>query len=173
MTKTAEYKKSDKPTLPCCINHFYKAHPVVNNKLLSIRVFYRRIICLCEKRMRAMHGSAKHKVPSHNNIPLRSGGAARSVSARWLADSGLTNEAVEGELEGTCQEERGRWEGWRTWTAKAVFPTPPSPNTATRQQSISGKEGGIRGELGGREGMKRTLNHDGWGARAQKSERGK
>jgi hypothetical protein len=27
--------------------------------------------------------------------------------------------------------------------------------------------------LGGREGMKRTLNHDGWGARAQKSERGK
>lgn len=45
----------------------------------------------------------------------------------------------------------------RTWTAKAVFPTPPSPNTATRQQSISGKEGGIGRVLGGREGMERTL----------------
>ena len=47
--------------------------------------------------------------------------------------------------------------GMRTWTAKAVFPTPPSPNTATRQQSISGKDKGIRRMLGGREGRKRTL----------------
>ena len=59
-----------------------------------------------------------------------------------------------------CQEEEERWEGGegrRTWTANAVFPTPPSPNTATRQQSISGKEGGIRRALRGREGMERTL----------------
>jgi hypothetical protein len=32
-----------------CVNDFYETHPVVNNKLLSIRVFYRRIICLSEK----------------------------------------------------------------------------------------------------------------------------
>jgi len=36
------------------VNDFYETHPVVNNKLLSIRVFYRRIICLGEKTMRAM-----------------------------------------------------------------------------------------------------------------------
>jgi len=54
-------------------------------------------------------------------------------------------------------EEGGDWGGIRTWTAKAVFPTPPSPNTATRQQSISGKEGGIGGVVGGMEGMERTL----------------
>jgi len=40
--------------LPRCINDFYETHPVVNNKLLSIRVFYRRIICLSKKIMRAM-----------------------------------------------------------------------------------------------------------------------
>jgi hypothetical protein len=32
-----------------CVDDFYETHPVVNNKLLSIRVFYRRIICLSEK----------------------------------------------------------------------------------------------------------------------------
>ena len=31
------------------VNNFYEAHPVVNDELLSIRVFYRRIICLSEK----------------------------------------------------------------------------------------------------------------------------
>jgi len=72
---------------------------------------------------------------------------------------GLTNEAVEGKLEDSYvrknEDDRKGWE--RTWTAKAVFPTPPSPNTATRQQSISGKEGGIGRVLGGKEGMERTL----------------
>lgn len=32
--------------MPCCVNHLYKAHSVVDDKLLSIRVFYRRIISL-------------------------------------------------------------------------------------------------------------------------------
>ena len=32
-----------------CVNDFYETHPVVNDELLSIRVFYRRIICLSEK----------------------------------------------------------------------------------------------------------------------------
>ena len=72
---------------------------------------------------------------------------------------GLTNEAVEGKLEDSYvrknEDDRKGWE--RTWTAKAVFPTPPSPNTATRQQSISGNEGGIGRAVGGREGMERTL----------------
>ncbi len=46
-----------------------------------------------------------------------------------------------------------RREGWgtgHTCTARAVFPTPPSPSTATRQLSISGKKGRIRGGLGKR-----------------------
>jgi hypothetical protein len=74
----------------------------------------------------------------------------------------LTNKAVEGELKDwqvrKSEDDMSRWEGGeRTWTAKAVFPTPPSPNTATRQQSISGKGGGIGRVLRGKEGMERTL----------------
>jgi hypothetical protein len=49
----------------------------------------------------------------------------------------------------------------RTCTARAVFPTPPSPSTATRQLSISGKERRIRRELGKGGGGKPDLNHDG------------
>ena len=78
---------------------------------------------------------------------------------------GLTNEAVEGELEYSyvrkSEDDRRGWEGMRTWTAKAVFPTPPSPNTATRQQSISGKEGGDRDGGRGQGGDGTDLNHDG------------
>ena len=73
----------------------------------------------------------------------------------------LTNEAVECKLEEShvrkSEDDRRGWEGVRTCTAKAVFPTPPSPNTATRQQSISGKKGGIGRVLGAWEGMERTL----------------
>jgi hypothetical protein len=62
-----------------------------------------------------MQGRVKHKVRSQNNIPLHSGGAARSVSAQVgseIANDGLTNEAVKGELgRVVCQEEGGRWEG--------------------------------------------------------------
>lgn len=65
-----------------CVNDFYETHPVVNNKLLSIRVFYRRIICLNEKNNENdATGSISTRIPNQNNIPLRSGGAARSVSA--------------------------------------------------------------------------------------------
>jgi len=46
-------------------------------------------------------------------IPLRSGGAARSVSAHEgseLADGGLTDEAVKSELENpNVSQERRRW----------------------------------------------------------------
>jgi len=34
--------------LACGVDDFYETHPVVNDQLLSIRVFYRRIICLNE-----------------------------------------------------------------------------------------------------------------------------
>jgi hypothetical protein len=78
---------------------------------------------------------------------------------------GLTNEAVEGELEYSyvrkSEDDRRGWEDMRTWTAKAVFPTPPSPNTATRQQSISGKEGGDREGARAQGGDGTDLNHDG------------
>jgi hypothetical protein len=43
--------------LPCCVNHLYKAHSVVNDKLLSIRVFYRRIIGLARKEERGCEES--------------------------------------------------------------------------------------------------------------------
>ena len=62
-----------------------------------------------------MQGRLKRGVTSQNNIPLRSGGAARSVSAQVgseIVNDRLTNEAVEGELErDISQEERGRWGG--------------------------------------------------------------
>lgn len=77
---------------------------------------------------------------------------------------GLTNEAVEGELEESyVRKSDGRgWDGgMRTWTAKAVFPTPPSPNTATRQQSISGNERGDREGAMVQGGDGTDLNHDG------------
>jgi hypothetical protein len=57
-------------------------------------------------------------------------------------------------------KETHRREGWRTGhtcTAKAVFPTPPSPSTATRQLSISGKKGKISGALGKRGVERETL----------------
>lgn len=58
-------------------------------------------------------------------------------------------------------------QGMRTWTAKAVFPTPPSPNTATRQQSISGKEVGDREGARVQGGDGTDLNHDGLGESAE------
>src|SRR5580692_3887280 len=74
---------------------------------------------------------------------------------------GLTHEAVKRELTKVlCHQERWWREGWgsrRTCTARAVFPTPPSPSTATRQQSISGEEGRSRWMLGERVGVKQTL----------------
>lgn len=89
--------------------------------------------------------------------------------------SWLTDKAIEGKLAGEAGDGSADWGGggggrreqWLTWTASAVFPTPPSPRTVTRHWSMmwgvcagaSGRKEAIRVGSGGRRGkVLRTID---------------
>ena len=68
-------------TLSCRIDHLHEAHAVVDNQLLSIRIFYRGIVCLAGNEGNVARDALRRHIPLQNRSP---GGWKRSGYLQYM-----------------------------------------------------------------------------------------